>query len=325
MATEVPVRVREQTCPLEDRPRGVLRLLLVSARPHQWAKNLFVLAPLLFGMKLGDPRAVTQGLLACAVFCLLSSGLYLFNDLIDVRKDRIHPEKRRRPIASGALPLLTVVTFCAALVLTALALAVWVGPGFLLLASAYLALTAAYCVCLKHTLVLDCMVIAAGFVLRVVAGAVSVDVQPSHWLIICAFLLALYLAFAKRRQELLKLTTGAAAHRRVLGQYTVGYLDQVNILLAGSAIICYALYTVAPDTVARFGTEHLIYGTAFVVYGLLRYMALIRDSEYGGDPSKVLLRDRPLLLATLGWVMYNAVVIYRDPLQALGERLTGVR
>jgi hypothetical protein len=154
-------------------------------------------------------------------------------------------------------------------------------------------------------------------VLRVVGGAIAVQVKPTHWLIACAFLLALYLAFAKRRQELLTLSDTDTRHRQVLDSYTVSYLDQVNNILIGATVVCYALYTVAPETVERFGTDSLIYGTIFVIYGLLRYMALIQDPSNGGDPSKMLMKDRPLLVAVVCWVIYNAAVIYGSFLKDL--------
>jgi hypothetical protein len=154
------------------------------------------------------------------------------------------------------------------------------------------------------------MCIASGFVLRVVGGAVAISVLPSHWLIVCTFLLALFLAFAKRRQELLTLSTNASAHREVLDNYTVPYLEQVNIILIGATIVCYALYTVAPETVQRFETDALIYGTVFVIYGMLRYLALIDIPENGGNPTKLLLRDRPLIAAVASWALYNISIIY---------------
>jgi hypothetical protein len=166
--------------------------------------------------------------------------------------------------------------------------------------------------------VLDCIVIAVGFVLRVVGGAEAVGVVPTHWLIACAFLLALFLAFSKRRQELLKLSNNAVEHRKVLGQYSVEFLEQANIIVIGAAIVSYALYTVAPETVARFGTDALIYGTVFVVYGMLRYLALINNPENGGNPSKMLLTDRPLLIALAAWSLYNAIIIYKVSLFSLG-------
>ena len=301
--------------------RGVLRLLLVSMRPHQWLKNLFVLAPLLFGRKLTDPEALAHGLLAYVCFCAMSSALYIFNDVLDAPADRTHPEKRLRPIARGALSVHSAITASGLLLAAGLWIAAALNPRFLALAATYLAVALAYTAGLKRVLVVDGIVIASGFVLRVVGGAAAVGVGPTHWLIACTFLLALYLAFAKRRQELLLLSESAARHRHVLGTYTVGYLEQVNNILLGATLVAYALYTVAPETVARFGTDRLIYGTLFVVYGLLRYMALIQDPANGGNPTRLLLRDRPLLLAVFGWALYNALVIYRGQLALVWERL----
>jgi 4-hydroxybenzoate polyprenyltransferase len=192
----------------------------------------------------------------------------------------------------------------------AFGLAAIVGLKFTIVAFLYFVLTISYCFYLKKALILDGMSIASGFVLRVVGGAVAVSVLPSHWLIVCTFLLALFLAFAKRRQELLTLSTNASAHREVLDNYTVPYLERVNIILIGATIVCYALYTVAPETVQRFETDALIYGTVFVIYGMLRYLALIDMPENGGNPTKLLLRDRPLIAAVVGWAIYNTSIIY---------------
>lgn len=317
----LPARTVEPPRPARAASRA--RLLFRCMRPHQWVKNLFVLAPLLFGMRLGEPWVVVRGLLAFVVFCLMSSGLYLLNDVLDAAQDRAHPDKRRRPVASGGLPARWALAGGVTLLAAACVLGMFLGSGFAALAVTYLLLTLAYCLVLKRIEIVDVMVIAAGFVLRVAAGAAAAEVEPSHWLIVCAFLLALYLAFAKRRQELLTLAANAADHRRVLGWYSVAYLDRVTSVLAGTTIVCYALYTMSPDTVARFGTEGLIYGTPFVVYGLLRYMALMQDAVNGGDPSRVLVRDRPLLLAALGWAAFNTAVIYRATIWAIWEQMRG--
>jgi len=301
--------------------RGRLRSLLVSMRPHQWTKNLFALAPLLFGQKLGDMKAVGMALLAFAAFCLISSSLYIINDITDAEADRAHPEKRFRPIASGELPAWLALLAVVVLLLIASGIAVLIGWQFAALAGGYGVLTLGYSLAVKHIVILDCMTIATGFVLRVVGGAAAIDVTPTHWLIVCAFLLALYLAFAKRRQEILMLAGSAREHRQVLGEYAVGYLEQVNNILVGATIVCYTLYTVAPETVARFGTDKLIYGTIFVVYGMLRYMVLTQNSANGGNPSKVLISDKPLLVAIAGWAIYNALIIYRGTLAVLWERV----
>lgn len=280
------------------------------------------MAPLLFGQKLGDLGAVIAALLAFATFCLIASALYIINDIADAEADRAHPEKQFRPIASGELSISLAVLVSILLLATAFGIAATIGWQFLGLALGYGVLTFGYSLAVKHVVILDCMTIATGFVLRVVGGAAAVNVTPTHWLIVCAFLLALYLAFVKRRQELVMLTDAAREHRQVLGQYSVTYLEQVNNILVGATIVCYTLYTVAPETIARFGTDKLIYGTIFVVYGMLRYMVLTQKTEHGGNPSKVLITDRPLMLAILGWGIYNALVIYRGVLAALWERMS---
>jgi 4-hydroxybenzoate polyprenyltransferase len=317
MAQQYPLTIDENSQLHAVASRGTLRLILTAMRPYQWTKNLFLLAPLLFGMKLGDQSALINAAIGTVAFCLLSSALYLLNDIVDADADRAHPQKRLRPIASGALSTPVVISSIFILLIGSFALAFLVGIKFGLLALAYCVVTLAYCFAFKHAIVLDGMLIATGFVLRVVAGAIAVNVLPTHWLIVCAFLLALFLAFSKRRQELLTLSADAANHRKVLGLYTVGYLDRANNILLAATIVCYALYTVAPETVNRFGTDKLIYGSVFVIYGLLRYLALLQKSENGGNPSKMLLKDMPLLLAIVGWAIYNSLVIYRLPLSFL--------
>lgn len=299
--------------------KGVLRLLLTTMRPHQWVKNLFIFAPLLFGKKLTDPIAIWYSLLAFGVFCFLASGLYIFNDWLDSEDDRAHPEKRYRPISSGMLPVPIALLGFGVLVSIALWVATLIGTKFFLVAGLYFITTLLYCLILKRLIVLDAMTIAAGFVLRVVGGAIAVGVVASHWLIVCAYLLALFLAFSKRQQELLMLSERAGQHRGVLNNYSVIYLGKVNNILIGAAIVCYALYTVAPETIEKFGTENLIYGTVFVMYGMFRYMALAEKPENGGNPSKMLLNDRPLLLTIIGWSIYNFAVIYSRSLGASWE------
>ncbi|MCS6953512.1 MAG: decaprenyl-phosphate phosphoribosyltransferase [Bryobacterales bacterium] len=297
---------------LELAVSGASRLALVvsAMRPYQWLKNLFVFAPLLFGRRLMDIEAIGRCAGAAAIFSLLSSAIYLVNDVADAERDRLHPVKRFRPVASGALPANVALGAALVLASASLAGAFWLDPWLLGVVLSYGLLMAGYSAGLKRLLVLDAMAIAAGFVLRVVGGAVAAGVEASHWLIVCAFLLALYLAFAKRRQELLLLGENASQHRSVLAGYSPAYLDQVTNILLGCAIVSYALYTVAPETIARFGTDRLIYGTAFVIYGLLRYLALVQQGRAGEDPSWAVLNDKPLIAAVVGWALFNAVVIY---------------
>ena len=300
--------------------RTLLRDLFVSMRPQQWTKNLFILAPLLFSKNLGELIALKYAILAFVCFCLASSAVYVFNDIRDARHDNLHPVKATRPISAGRLPVSTAWIGMVVLLASSLSISWTMGANMFPFVSAYLALMAAYCLYLKRVIVLDAMCIAGGFVLRVTGGAAAISVKPSNWLIVCTFLLALFLAFAKRRQELQSLAS-AAGHREVLGGYTLAFLEQVNTVLLASLVVCYALYTVAPETVDRSGTDLLIYGTLFVLYGLFRYLSLIQDSRKGGDPGKLLISDRPLVITVLIWALYNSAVIYRAEIATSWQRL----
>ncbi|REJ78230.1 MAG: decaprenyl-phosphate phosphoribosyltransferase [Acidobacteria bacterium] len=302
---------------------GGVRSLFKAMRPYQWTKNLFVFAPLLFGQRLFDVPSIVRASEAFAVFCLLASALYIFNDWIDLEEDRAHPEKKNRPLASGAVSATVALTASAFLAVSALFISFSLGYGFFLITLLYGTLTFSYCLILKRVIILDSMAVSAGFVIRVVGGAAVIGVFASHWLIACTYLLALFLTFSKRRQELLALDEDAKLHRSVLGEYSVNYLSRINTILTGASIVCYALYTVAPRTVEVFGTDALIYGTVFVIYGMFRYLILIEDPENGGNPSKMLLKDTPLQLTVLGWVIYNAIVVYRVELGAAWRSFVG--
>lgn len=290
----------------------MVKVLLRAMRPHQWLKNTFVLAPLLFNRMLFEPLAWRNVIPTFCSFCLVSSAVYLFNDLRDRHSDRLHPTKRHRPLAAATLPVGLAVSASAVLAVFALALAWTANVGVLLLTATYAVLMLAYSLGLKKLLILDGMLVATGFVIRVEAGAVALGVHATHWLILCTFLLALHLAFAKRRQELLQLANAAGSHRSVLNQYTVSYLDQITPLLLGAVVLCYALYTVSPDTVARFHTHGLLYGTVFVLYALFRHLALLHVSGEG-DPIALLVRDRPTCIAVGLWILFNISLIYHEP------------
>ncbi|MCP5112612.1 MAG: UbiA prenyltransferase family protein, partial [bacterium] len=232
----------------------MLVAFLRSLRPTHWIKNLCVLAPLLFGRQLTEPEAIVSALLAVACFCLLSGALYVVNDIADASSDRNHPSKRYRPIASGELPAGAGLAGAALIAAAAFALASVISRDFLLIAAMYCGLTLAYSLALKRIVIVDVMVIAAGFVLRVMGGAAAVAVEPSHWLIACAYLLALYLGVSKRRLELLRAPDNAIEQRAVLGEYTGAFTGQINLVLLGATCVCYLLYAVAPEPVARFGT-----------------------------------------------------------------------
>jgi len=288
------------------------RALLVSLRPHQWTKNLVVLAALAFSKHLFDVDAVVRAGSAFVVFCALSGAAYLANDLVDAERDRAHPVKRTRPIASGALAL--PVARAAGTSLFALGLlASWaLGPGFFLCALAYLGLNLAYTFGLKNLVILDVLAIAVGFVLRAVAGAVVIQVVFSAWLIVCTLLLALFLSLAKRRHELVTLED-AAGHRSILAEYSPYLLDQMTAVVTASCLTAYAFYTLAPETVEKYRTDRLALTIPFVIYGIFRYLYLVHRKEQGGSPSDVLLTDRPLLAATILWGLVVVLIVYTAP------------
>ena len=289
------------------------RALLVSLRPHQWTKNLVVLAALAFSKHLfDDPDAVGRACVALAIFCTLSGAVYVVNDLADLERDRLHPVKRARPIASGALPVPAARAAAAALFGLGLVAAWALGPGFFLCALAYLALNLAYSFGLKNVVILDVLAIAIGFVLRAVAGAVAIQVVFSEWLIVCTLLLALFLALAKRRHELVTLED-AAAHRSILAEYSPYLLDQMIAVVTASCLTAYAFYTLAPETIAKYRTDRLALTIPFVIYGIFRYLYLVHRKEQGGSPSDLLLADRPLLASVALWAAVVVLIVYTAP------------
>lgn len=284
--------------------------LVVSLRPGQWTKNLFVFAGLLFGKQLFEPRALAVTCAAFVVFCALSGVVYLLNDIADRDADRRHPLKSRRPIASGQLS--PGVALAAAIVLGVvfLSLAFWLRPVFGLVAVAYVALQAGYSARLKHIVIIDVLTIAIGFVLRAVAGAVVINVAISHWLLVCTVLLALFLGLSKRRHELTLLASGATEHRRILGEYSPYLLDQMIGVVAASTLIAYIFYTISPETVQNFNTEYLALTIPFPLYGIFRYLYLVHQKEGGGSPAEMLLTDRPLLVCVALWAAAVVVIVY---------------
>ena len=292
---------------------STLPALLRAMRPQQWVKNLFVLAALVFArgehggslFAWGDDARRT--LLALLGFCLGSSAIYLVNDVLDVESDREHPEKKLRPIAAGLLPIPLALFGAGVLLLAALALGLAAGGTPVPVAwilGAYLALNLLYSWRLKHVVLVDAFCIAAGFLLRVKAGGAAADAGVSHWLMLCTLFLALYLALAKRRAESELLGEGRGAHRAILLEYDKNFLDQMLAVLAACTIVTYTMYTVAPETAAKFGSgNHLVYTVPFVVFGLARYLLLVHTQKGGGNPTRLFLGGDLLFgLNTLGWM-----------------------
>jgi 4-hydroxybenzoate polyprenyltransferase len=279
-------------------------------RPKQWVKNLLVFAALIFSENLLELPKLLRSVGAFIAFCLVSGAVYIINDIVDRENDREHPKKRLRPIASGKLNV-----FPAALA-AAIALIIGVGAGFGLdwrfglIVVVYFLLQLAYSFSLKKVVVLDVMVVAGGFALRAISGTYVIRVQISSWLFVCAILLALFLALAKRRHELLFLEGGGISHRSVLGKYSETLLDQMIAVATSATVIAYCLYTIAPETVHKFGTHNLILTVPFVLYGIYRYLYLVYRKEEGGSPERVLFTDLPLIVDVLLWLLSVVVVLY---------------
>jgi len=284
--------------------------LLRALRPNQWTKNAVVLAAFFFA--LGDRgqsvtwSSIPVALIAAAVFCLVSSAIYLINDVCDIKADRVHPIKRLRPIAAGRVSVPAALLTAGLLLATGGVMAVRLTHGFAAVIGLYVVIQVAYTLVLKRVALLDVFIIAFGFVLRAAAGGLALHVYLSPWLLLCAFLLALFLVLCKRRHEKILLEGAADAHRPSLEQYDRQLLDQLIVIVAACAIVCYSLYTLWPDTVRKFGTSLLAVTIPFVMFGIFRYLDLVYRREGGGRPEKILLSDVPLIIDL---VLYAGTVL----------------
>ncbi|MCA9750979.1 MAG: decaprenyl-phosphate phosphoribosyltransferase [Gemmatimonadetes bacterium] len=284
-------------------------------RPKQWIKNVVVLAGVVFAGRLAEFAFVLPAIAAFAAFCVLSSAVYVFNDVVDADKDRRHPEKRNRPIAAGRISPGAGLAFAVVLAGAGLGAAFWLGPRFGGAAVAYLALNLAYSLDLKRRVIFDVLSIAVGFMIRAIGGVeVLRDLDPSvalsHWLLLCTFFLALVMGFGKRRSELALLTGDAREHRAALGDYSVELLDVFIPMVSACAIIAYSVYTIWPATLVKFGTDKLVYTVPFVVYGFFRYLFLIRERGLGGNPSEILFRDGALAASVVAWMLAIVSILY---------------
>ncbi|MFN8523354.1 MAG: decaprenyl-phosphate phosphoribosyltransferase [Chloroflexota bacterium] len=282
--------------------------LVRALRPRQWTKNLLVFAGLVFTYNLANPQMLVRVGGAFLVFCALSSAGYLWNDIRDAVADRQHPIKRYRPIAAGVvgIPLAGTVSF--GLSLAGLVFAGTLGVPFTLVAAAYAALTVLYSLVLKHVVLIDVFAIAAGFVLRAVGGAVVIGVPVSPWLYVCTVLVSLFIALGKRRHELQLLADDASRHRPILSQYSEELVDQLILIVAAATIIAYSLYTFSAENLPR--DHSMMLTIPFVVYGVFRYLFLVRMRGGGGAPDEMLLTDRGLLATAVSWVLACLAILY---------------
>lgn len=283
--------------------------IILLVRPRQWIKNGFVLAPLLFSGRATHPDAAASALGAFVCFCLIASGIYCWNDVSDSSADRAHPTKQNRPIAAGRVSRRTGLVLGSVLVASSLVLGALIAPLLALVLASYAVLNVIYSLFLKRVVLVDVFAIAAFFVLRLLAGVSAIDVHASVWLLLCGGLLSLYLGFTKRRHELTLLGDGSGEHRAVLKQYDVETLDQISGILLSVTIVSYIMYTISSSTALAVGSEALSYSTVFVLYGVFRYLYLVRRS-HGGDPAGTLLTDRALLIDVTLWAVYCAATLY---------------
>jgi len=294
----------------------VIGALIRELRPKQWTKNLLLFAGVLFSQHLTDPQLLLRAAAGFVAFSLLAGSIYMLNDLKDLEVDRRHTVKRLRPLAAGRLPITAVWVALVPLWTVVGLLSAWLGSPFMVVVGLYVAFNLAYTLWLKQVVLVDVFMIAIGFVLRAIAGVqlllpVAPDTVISPWLLVCTFFGALFLALAKRRREIANAGEGATRQRAVLEEYTPELLDGLLMVSAAASLMGYALYTIWPATVAKFGTEALLYTVPFVAYGIFRYLHLVRATEATEDPSQVLLTDRPLGWCLGLYLLTVILILYR--------------
>ena len=293
--------------------KSVLKLI----RPRQWVKNLFLFAPLIFSKHLFEEGYIVTEALGFAVFCLLSSTVYVINDIADREADRLHPVKKSRPIAAGTISPQRGFVIAFFLFSGAAAVASVLNGLFQIAAMLYLTLNILYSVRLKHVILVDVFVIAAGFMLRVLAGAFVIEVEVSHWLVLCTLFVSLFLAVSKRRSELLLVQeSNEASAREVLREYDLAFIDQMITITASGMAISYALYTVAERTVVMFKTENLIFTTVFVLFGIFRYLYLLKKKKTEDNPTLILLGDSVMMMNIAAWFVFCIAIIYSAELRS---------
>ena len=292
--------------------RSIYKILtyLSILRPYQWVKNLLVFSGLIFSTSLFKTGVVGVSLAAFGIFCLASSGIYILNDLRDIKLDMNHPVKRNRAIASGKVPKVSALIILLLLLLTSLLFAYLLDIRFFFVILIYISLNVAYSFGLKKVVILDAFIVATGFLLRAFAGCIVIHVDVTPWLFICTLSLALLVSFGKRRNELNNLQGDAKNHRETLEYYNIQLLDIILTISSATAIGTYSLYTMAGETVSRFGSQRLIITTPFVMYGVFRYLYLIYTQNKGGDPTKLLVKDLPTIVNGIFWILSVGYVIY---------------
>jgi MFS family permease len=303
-----------------------LKDILRMMRPHQWVKNLFIFPALIFSRHLTQPEYVLKSIAAFALFCLISGAIYIFNDLMDYEEDRHHPVKRLRPIAAGRISKWLAWVLFVAFSVFGLTMSYILNMGFGLIATFYFIINVLYSSYLKRIAIIDVLIISIGFVIRAAAGGLVLSVEVSPWLLVCTILLALFLVLAKRRHEITVLdertrmlvelslaveSPGKAfKYRRSLDDYSTYFLDQMIAVSTASTLMAYILYTLSDDAIRKFGGTKLVYTVPFVIYGIFRYLYLIHLKKEGGNPSRTLMNDAPLLANIILWGVSTIIILY---------------
>jgi 4-hydroxybenzoate polyprenyltransferase len=289
---------------------SILTELVRAMRPQHWVKNVFVLAPLVFAQQARDLPHVIRVLAAFGLFSLLASAVYLINDIADRHNDRLHPDKCKRPIVSGTLPVVVAAAAAALFAVVALLGAFLLSAPLALVLGLYLVTNLAYSYGLKRVVVLDVMLLSTGFLLRAWAGAVVIGVVMSHWLVLCTGLVSLFLGFVKRRQEIVALDTHAADQRPILKEYSLPFLDQMVSTVTAGTVVAYSLYAFSPEVAEKLGTPWMGLTIPFVVYGIFRYLYLVYHQGLGQNPTSLILRDRPLVANLALWAAACLLAVY---------------
>jgi len=278
-------------------------------RPRQWFKNVFVFAGLIFSRHFFYPESVERSVFAFLVFSVLSSSGYIINDILDFREDRAHPLKSKRPIAAGKIGRGQAALLASLLFAISLVVAFLLSVNFFYVCVVYAMLITCYSFGIKNIVILDVLFVAIGYVLRAIAGAVVITVEISSWLLLCTLLIALFLAISKRRTEIVLLGDEATKHRKILSQYSLGLLNQMIAVVTAACIVAYCLYTLAPETVSKFGTRNLIFTVPFVIYGIFRYLYITYQKVETDIPERALLNDIPLQVCLLAWIISCVLIL----------------
>ena len=289
---------------------SILKYIFISMRPNHWVKNVFIFAGLIFSGNLLQTDLLIRAWIGFFLFSFMSSSIYLFNDIVDLENDKRHAKKSKRPIAAGRLNV--SYGYSASVILATIAVlgSFFLDRGFLMMVVLYGVLNLAYTLKMKQIVILDIMLIALGFVLRIVAGTSLIGVRPSDWLIICTMTVSLFLGFSKRRQELVFSDSNANNQRKVLLNYSISFIDQMIAVVTACTVMSYGLYTVSSETIARFGTRNLVFTFPFVLYGIFRYLYLIYHKSTGENPTDTVVRDFPFILNGVLWLGAVILIIY---------------